>query len=171
MYGNGCAGSTASGVSTGKMRSSNTSRSSSRWLGFSSSQSTMRTPAAREQRPTLLVEDRVLPARPAPGAGPDRVELLARAQPVRRGRVARPAADLLPQPGDADLEELVEVAAEDREELDALEQRLRASSAASASTRSSKSSRESSRFRNTGWSSSGASMSGWASILAIGRLT
>ena len=42
MYGNGCAGSTASGVRTGNTRSSNTSWSSSRCAFFSSSQSVIR---------------------------------------------------------------------------------------------------------------------------------
>ena len=35
-----------------------------------------------------------------------------------------PASDLLLETGDADLEELVEVAREDRQEADALEQRI-----------------------------------------------
>ncbi len=53
----------------------------------------------------------------------DGVELLTRAEPVRRGR-GQPGRRLLPEPGDADLEELVEEAAEEGEEVDALEQRL-----------------------------------------------
>ena len=54
---------------------------------------------------------------------PDRVECLRGAQAVgRRARVA--CRDLLLQAGDADLEELVEVAGEDGQEAHALEQRV-----------------------------------------------
>ena len=56
-------------------------------------------------------------------ADADRVELLARAEPVRRRR-RQTGRRLLLEAGDADLEELVEEAAEEREEVDALEQRL-----------------------------------------------
>ena len=52
-----------------------------------------------------------------------RRELLAGGPAVRR-RATVAGLDLLAQAGDADLEELVEVAGEDRQELDPLEQRV-----------------------------------------------
>jgi hypothetical protein len=64
----------------------------------------------------------------------------------RRCRRAAAELDLLLEAGDADLEELVEVARDDAEEAQALEQR-HASSAACASTRRLKASRDSSRLR------------------------
>ena len=54
----------------------------------------------------------------------DRVERFCRRHPVWAD-IARFALDLLLDPGDANLEELVKVRAEDRHELDALDQRLR----------------------------------------------
>ena len=123
MYGNGCAGSTASGVSTGKMRDSKASRISWRCAGLSSSQSTMRMPAAasfaRTSRMMALASavsscTRALIA----------LELLTRPQAVGRGG-EQLGGRLLLEAGDADLEELVQMVREDREELDALEQRLR----------------------------------------------
>ena len=57
-------------------------------------------------------------------AGPDRAQLLDLVHALLRGR-PDPGFELLLQPGDAYLEELVEVGAEDREELRALEQRQR----------------------------------------------
>ena len=85
MYGNGCAGSTASGVSTGKTRSSNTSRSSSR-CGRLQVLPVDDPDAARAQQrasPRCL-EDLRLPRDELLDARADRVELLARAHAVRR---------------------------------------------------------------------------------------
>ncbi len=61
--------------------------------------------------------------------------------------VRSPASSCSIRPDDAHLEELVEVLAEDGEELRPLEQRERRSSSASARTRALKSSQESSRLR------------------------
>jgi hypothetical protein len=56
-------------------------------------------------------------------AGADRAELLGCGAPVR-GALAAGGGDLVQQPRDADLEELVEVRGEDGQELGALQQRV-----------------------------------------------
>ena len=76
-----------------------------------------------EQRADPLGEHAVLPCGERPHALADRIELLARRHPAR-ARDPDARADLLLEAGDADLEELVEVAVEDREELHALHQRV-----------------------------------------------
>ncbi len=68
--------------------------------------------------PPSLLDERVRARR-------HRRELLGREEPVRRG-LGDAARDLLLQPGDPDHEELVEVRADDAEELEALEERQRA---------------------------------------------
>ena len=121
MYGNGWPGSTASGVSTGKISSKK------------------RCPQLEVAlRPLVVADDADLllgqlvanrgerlgvAGDHRQQARPDGVECLRRAHAV--GRRARPARlDLLLQAGDADLEELVEVAGEDGQEANALEQRV-----------------------------------------------
>ena len=122
MYGNGCAGSTASGVSTGKMRASNSRVSSARSSSSSSSQSANSTPASSSAGATSFVNTRAWRATSSSTRIADRAELLDLVEAV--GRVAAHAGrELLLQARDADLEELVEVRAEDREELRPLEQR------------------------------------------------
>ena len=65
MYGNGCAGSTESGVSTGKMRVSNM-RESSRCVGASSSSHEHEPdPEVAQAREQILAQQLVLPTRPA----------------------------------------------------------------------------------------------------------
>ena len=124
MYGNGWPGSTASGVSTGKMRCSNTS---TRYLRSSSSSSSQ-----REQLDADLAQRRheLARGRAPPGAGDqlgDPVADLDRAAApgVRpSGRGPHDAGrHLVLQAGHPHLEELVEVLAEDGAELHPLEQR------------------------------------------------
>jgi hypothetical protein len=120
MYGKGWPGSTASGVRTGKISS---------WKRLAQLQVALR---------PFVVADDADPRRPAGSRSwrirlrvsassgssvPGCVELLGRAHAVGRGMRAA-GRDLLLQAGDADLEELVEVAGEDRQEADALEQRV-----------------------------------------------
>ena len=97
---------------------------------------------------TIGVEEDL--ARPGPTArstrSPDLAELLRRRCGRRAVRLLDAGGHLVLQAGDADLEELVEVLAEDGQELDPLEQRHAWSSAASASTRALKSSQDSSRL-------------------------
>ncbi len=76
----------------------------------------------------------------------DLQELLGRGAAVEGGG-ADPGDHLLLQAGHPDLEELVEVLAEDGQELGPLEQRARRGPTARARTRALKSSQESSRFR------------------------
>ena len=73
-----------------------------------------------------LVETKLFrpPARPGLVGRPRLEELLGRRATVEGGG-ADPGHDLLLQPGDAHLEELVEVLAEDRQELGPLEERDR----------------------------------------------
>ena len=78
--------------------------------------------------------------------GADGAELLDEVEAVGGGG-AEAGGDLLLQARDPHLEELVEVLAEDGEELGPLEQRQRGRSSASASTRALNSSHESSRLR------------------------
>ena len=124
MYGNGCAGSTASGVSTGKMRSSNTAV---RWLRSAR----VEVVPAREADAGLLERGRDLLGEHGGLAGhelvdarADRVQLLDLVEPVGRGD-AQAGVDLILQRRDPHLEELVEVLGEDREELRPLEERQR----------------------------------------------
>ena len=123
MYGNGCPGPTASGVSTGKIWRTKTRSSSSR------SSSPRRRPCRRR-----------FPRRRAPGQSSSRQSPSARRSARARAsrisssvccgvrpsgeRTCAPGDDLLEQARDADHEELVEVRREDPAELDALEQRL-----------------------------------------------
>ena len=79
-------------------------------------------PSASERAPDLGV-DRAELRDELQDARPGRGELLGGRPAVRRQR-RRSGVHLLAQAGDADLEELVEVAGEDRQELDPLEQRV-----------------------------------------------
>ena len=121
MYGNGWPGSTASGVSTGKISSKKRCAQlqvALRPLVVADDADALlgQLVADRGERLGVLGDHRQQPR-------PDRVERLRGAHAV--GRRARPAGlDLLLQAGDADLEELVEVAGEDGQEADALEQRV-----------------------------------------------
>ena len=124
MYGNGWPGSTASGVSTGKIRCSNVSTRNFSSSSSRSSHRDSRTPlSARaghdlvEEQPLLALDQRLDPL-----AHLD--ELLAGGAPVGRGH-AEPGGHLLLQAGHPHLEELVEVLAEDGEELGPLEERHR----------------------------------------------
>ena len=122
MYGNGCAGSTASGVSTGKMRSANISSTYARSSGDRSSHATNRMPASSSAGAISLVKISYSRATSASTLAADRAELLAEVEAVGRGG-AQTGGELLQQPRDPHLEELVEVVAQDGEELRPLEQR------------------------------------------------
>src|SRR5262245_1410028 len=75
--------------------------------------------ACRGQRRSQVEEDRRMLGDELEDAFPGRGELLGRRAPIRRPGDG-PGLDLLTQASDPDLEELVEVAGEDRRELDAL---------------------------------------------------
>ena len=124
MYGNGCAGSTASGVSTGKMRSSKTRVSCACASASSSSHAVNATPASWSAGAISFVNAVGLAGHQLLDPGADRAELLDLVEAVGRGR-AHADRELFLQARDPDLEELVDVAAEDREELRPLEQRDR----------------------------------------------
>ena len=122
MYGNGCAGSTASGVSTGKMRCSKTS---ARYILSSaprSSQLTSWTPLCGELGHQDVEQHLLLLDHEAFDVRADRGELLTRSQPADRG-AGHAGRNLVLQRRDADLEELVEIGRADRHELQAFEQR------------------------------------------------
>ena len=89
MYGKGCAGSTASGVSTGKMRSSNSRVSSARSSSPSSSQSANSTPASCKRRRDLLGEHARLATDELFDPVADRAELFDLVEAVGRRCCAR----------------------------------------------------------------------------------
>ena len=121
MYGNGWPGSTASGVSTGKIRVLNIACSTRAWLASSSVQRRMRIPSAASGVPAP-VEPRQ-PVGNDLGTLADPGQLLGRRQPIPERGPAEPGHFLPLQTRDADLEELVQVAGGDGEELDSFEQR------------------------------------------------
>ena len=126
MYGNGWPGSTASGVSTGKMRSSNTSTRCSRSSSSSSSQSEKHDAGLgqrRARRSSRKTRSCAVDELARPGRGSSRSCSAGRAAVGRGG--AEPGGHLVLQAGHPDLEELVEVLAEDGQELGPLEQRHR----------------------------------------------
>ena len=146
MYGNGCAGSTASGVSTGKMRSSNTRRELDLGLGVELVPGGERDAGVLQRGRDLLGERGGLARHQLLDAGADRAELLDLVEAVGRRR-AHADRELFFEPGDADLEELVDVAAEDREELGPFEQRDRRDLRRARGRRAWNSSIDSSRLR------------------------
>ena len=147
MYGNGCDGSTASGVSTGNIWASNTAASSARSAGVRSSQLAKRMSASSRAGAISLRNVAACRARQLIGVRAHGAQLLAGVEAVG-GAGADAGVELLLKSRDADLEVLVEVLGEDGEELRPLEQRLASGPRPSASTRALKSSHESSRFRN-----------------------
>ena len=78
----------------------------------------------REQRHQFVTPERVLSRDHLVRGSLDRVEGVGRRQSIRSD-VTRFALDLLLDAGDADLEKLIEIRADDGEELDPLDQRLR----------------------------------------------
>ena len=122
MYGNGCAGSTARGVSTGKIRSSNSRVSCARASSSRSVQSQNSTPASCNAGATSLVNTAAWSVTSSSTRARIALELLDLVDALLRRR-ADAGLELLLQARDAHLEELVEVGAEDREELRPLEQR------------------------------------------------
>jgi hypothetical protein len=123
MNGNGCAGSTASGVSTGKIALVEVLGGVAALLGREVEPVDQPEPRALEAGEDLLVEQTPLLGEHRPHRGIDGVELLARGQAVGGG-LADVAGDLLLEPADPLHEELVEVAVRDGDELEPLEQRV-----------------------------------------------
>ncbi len=121
MYGNGWPGSTASGVRTGKISSRKRWRSAS-WCSGMAAYSTSSTPSAASVAADVHEDRRVV--------GHELEHALARGRELFLGGPAVGRAgdlaglDLLAQAGHAHLEELVEVAREDGQELDPFEQRV-----------------------------------------------
>jgi hypothetical protein len=109
MYGNGCAGSTASGVSTGKIRCSNAAmrccRSCVVEIGPVDHDAAAASSAGRAVEHGFLIEHELV------GRGRDLGELRLRRQAVGRRR-GDAGGHLVLERGDAHLEELVEVADE-----------------------------------------------------------
>ena len=77
-------------------------------------------------RHDVLIPAAVLLLDQRPHAARNPLQLRRRVEPIRRHVLRRHAAKrLLPQPGDADHEEFVQVVAEDRQKLHPLQQRIR----------------------------------------------
>ncbi len=124
MYGNGWAGSTASGVSTGKTWSRKYSRSRRASSSTRSSQCTIRIPASSSRGVMSLRNVSACRwTRSCVRCG-DQLQLLPDGEPVGGADGQAGALPAL-EAGDADHVELVEVAREDRQELDALQERER----------------------------------------------
>ena len=122
MYGNGCAGSTESGVRIGNTRFSNVCRRCTRSSPPRSSQSTTLIPAASSRGRTLFAQIwcwRFMSSRTRPLIASS----CSRAVMPSGEVVDEADGQLLLQTGHADLEELVEVVAEDGEEPHPLEER------------------------------------------------
>ena len=121
MYGNGWPGSTASGVRTGKISSRNRWRRASWCSGMARVVDEL--DALGGERAADVDEDRRVVGDELEHALAGRGQLLGRGAAVR-GAGDLAGLDLLAQAGDPDLEELVEVAREDGQELDPLEERV-----------------------------------------------
>ena len=124
MYGNGCAGSTASGVSTGKMRCSKNAISSQVLVRARASAQSTSCDAVIGAASAAGGRARSSPARRRSRRRRRRSRRAARrgVRPSGAG-VAMPGRHLVLQRGDAHLEELVEVGRDDGAELQPLEQR------------------------------------------------
>ena len=124
MYGNGCPGPTASGVSTGKIsRSKRRSSCASSFAPRSSMPPTVIPSAASAGRSSRF-QSRDWSAESSQNALADASERLLRGESVG-GAHGDARLRLAEEAGDAHLEELVEVRGEDPAELHALEQRQR----------------------------------------------
>ncbi len=122
MNGNGCAGSIASGVSTGNTRSMNQWSSQSRSASDRSMVWHSSTPASASSRRRSRQTRCCSSIRPCARAW-IRLQLLARRPPVGAQR-RHPRLGLPDQPGHAHAEEFVEVAGADRQEPQPLQQRM-----------------------------------------------
>ena len=122
MRGKGRAGSSPRGLKTGSTSCSKYSSSHARVCGLQSAGPSSGTPSAARRGRSMLVQAAVLRVDQARGTLVDGLELLGDRHAVG-GQLA--AAELLQllQARDADLEELIEVAAGDAQELQPLEQR------------------------------------------------
>ncbi len=123
MYGNGRPTPTASGVSTGKIWRLKRSASCSPCSSERSSSADDVDAVLGQLRAQPPVEGARLAVAQVDDPLAQLVDHLRR-RPAVRARVAEAGVDLVVQAGDADHEELVEVRAEDRRELQPLEQRL-----------------------------------------------
>ena len=122
--GNGCPGSMASGVTHGEQRAPEVLVEEAALVRVQVFGPQDPDAFGGEQRLDLVEEAPVLRADQLVDALRDRGQRFARREPIRsRRRLARSRVPL--EPGHADHEELVQVRAEDGEELDALEQRHR----------------------------------------------
>ena len=121
MYGNGWPGSTASGVRTGKISSKNRWRSASWCSGIADVLDEL--DAFGRQLATDIDVDRGMIGDELEDPGAGGGELFLGGPAVGRPRDAA-GLELLAQAGDPDLEELVEIAREDRQELDPLQERI-----------------------------------------------
>ncbi len=124
MYGNGWAGSTASGVRTGNTCSRNITPSISCSAGDSSSHRTRVMPSSASFGRTSLTKTRACRAISSCAPARDLLEHLARLQAGRR-TLGQTGRDPSLEPGDAHHEELVQVAGEDGQEAGPFEQRQR----------------------------------------------
>ena len=124
MNGNGWAGSTASGVSTGKNWRSNSSESWRRSPARSSSQLSISRPCWRRAGSRSCIEQPPLARHHRPRLGVDRGELLEGRAVGAGVELAHVAGELLLQAPHPLHEELVEVRIEDGDELQPLEQRI-----------------------------------------------
>ena len=123
MYGNGCAGSTASGVSTGKIRSANSSLHLLLLVVVELVPAQeLRCPRSASAGRTSSRKQLAVPLHQLARLAPDRLEHLARHQ-AAGGPDGDAGGDAALEAGHPDHEELVEVAGEDREEPGPLEQR------------------------------------------------
>ena len=123
MYGNGWPGSTASGVSTGKTCDSKNSSTDQpffrREIGHAQQLDAVRVQLGQQ----MVVETLVLELHQLGDALRDRGELLGGRHAIR-GPVLDAGCDLPAKTGDTHHVELVEIRAEDRKELQPLEQRV-----------------------------------------------
>ena len=122
MYGNGCEGSTASGVRTGKTWARKYSASRERSAVSSSSQCRIRMPWPASAGSMSSCQQRRVPGDELAGAPRDLGQRLPGGAPVA-GTDAQAHVPPALQPGHPDHVELVQVAGEDGEELRPLQQR------------------------------------------------
>ena len=122
IFGNGRAGSSASGLNTGSTSRMKYSAIQAACASVQVSGETKTTPFLRELRHEHVVQHFVLLVDQAHGARADRLQLLGHGQPVRPA-LDRAGLQQLLEARDANLEELVEIRAGDAQESDPLEQR------------------------------------------------
>ena len=122
MYGKGCAGSTASGVSTGKIWCRKRVNRRACSFSVSSLQRTRWMPSSASAGATSSLVAGGVPGHELAGAGPDHLQHLAGLE-AGGGAGGDAGGDAALQAGHPDHEELVQVAGEDRQEVRPLQQR------------------------------------------------